>query len=190
MSFESDQALQRELTSGEKLLWSGQPRAGLLFRRSDALMIPFSLLWGGFAVFWEYNVIRHGAPFFFMLWGVPFLMMAGYITVGRFFVDAWQRARTYYGLTNQRILIVRGSSQNVKSLALSGLTDLSLEEGTDRAGTITLGPQIGVPHWFAASGWPGMSKQLPPTFELIENARSVYTRIREAQQASRVQRGA
>ena len=189
MSFESDQALQRELTKGEKLLWTGQPQGGLRLRPADALMIPFSLLWGGFAVFWEHSVIRNGAPFFFLLWGIPFLVMAGYIVVGRFFVDAWQRARTCYGLTDQRLLILRGVSREVKSLALAGLADISLQERSDRSGTITFGPQGGVPHWFAGSGWPGMNKQLPPTFELIENARSVYTRIREAQQASRARMG-
>jgi hypothetical protein len=67
MSYEAERAIRSELSSGEKLLWSGQPSGGLRLRPADALMIPFSLLWAGFAVSWELSVVRTGAPFFFRL---------------------------------------------------------------------------------------------------------------------------
>jgi hypothetical protein len=54
-------------------------------RRADALFIPFSLMWAGFAFFWETMAIRGGAPFFFWLWGIPFILIGVWITVGRFF---------------------------------------------------------------------------------------------------------
>jgi hypothetical protein len=37
--------------------------------------------------------------------------------------------------------------------------------------------------WLAGSSWPGTSRQLPPSFELIENARQVYGQIQTAQRA-------
>jgi PH (Pleckstrin Homology) domain-containing protein len=185
MSFESDREVTRELASGERLLWTDQPRRGLRLRYSDGFMIPFSLLWGGFAVFWEVSVIRSGGPAFFMLWGVPFVLMGMYITVGRFFADARQRARTYYGLTDQRVVIITGLfRRQVRSLPLRTLQDITLDERGDRSGTISFGGGNPMANWFGGSGWPNTGGQRAPAFELIENARQVHTRIRAAQAAA------
>ena len=97
--------ISQYLTKGESLKWSGVPRQGLVFRPSDALMVPFSVFWAGFAVFWEASVLKDGAPTFFALWGIPFVLMGLYITVGRFFHDAMRRAKIEYGVTDQRIII-------------------------------------------------------------------------------------
>lgn len=185
MNMESERAIRAQLGSGEKLLWSGQPRQGLRLRSADALMIPFSLLWGGFAAFWELSVIKNGGPLFFMLWGVPFVLMGLYITVGRFFADAYRRRRTAYGLTSERAVIVSGLfTQEVQSITLRTLGDIALTERSDRSGTITLGPAGRTPAWMAGSGWPGGGKSGPPTFEMIENARVVYDQLRGAQAKS------
>ena len=185
MSFESDQEVTRELASGEKLAWTGQPRPGLRLRSSDVIMVPFSLMWAGFAFFWELSAIRSGGSAFFVLWGVPFVLMGVYVTVGRFFADARQRARTYYGLTDQRVVIITGLfSRRVKSLPLRTLHDITLEERGDRSGTISFGGGNGMANWFGGSGWPGTEHQRAPAFELIENARQVHTRIRAAQAAA------
>jgi hypothetical protein len=175
-------SLRFALDRGERQLWAGAPRRGLVLRASDALLIPFSLMWGGFAVFWEASVLRDGAPIFFALWGVPFVLMGIYITVGRFFVDAARRARTAYAVTNERIVIEVGGvgpfAGSTKSLPLRTLSEVQLRERSDRVGTITFGPQ---PFRAAAFGgsWPGGHQV--PAFDLIPDARRVYDIIREAQ---------
>jgi hypothetical protein len=179
-----ERRIASELASSEKVLWSGTPRQGLMLRPADALMIPFSLLWGGFAVFWEYSVVKGGAPFFFTLWGIPFVAIGLYIIVGRFFTDSALRRRTYYAVTNERIIIVSGLfKETVKSLSLRNLSDMSLSTRPDGSGTITLGP-TSIQSWFAGSGWPGAGQNAPQTLEGIPNVRMVHEIIRQAQRAA------
>ena len=179
-----EQVISGQLGAGERLLGSGRPRQGLFLRPSDAALIPFSLMWGGFAVFWEYGVINSSAPFFFRLWGIPFVAIGLYMIFGRFFVDTRQRAHMYYGVTSQRVLIVSGLfSREAKSLNLKTLTDVSLSERAKGAGTIYFGSPG---PWWASSGmqWPGAGKQAVPSFESIERAREVYNIVRSAQAAA------
>jgi hypothetical protein len=177
--------IAREIGANERLLWSGQPRQGLMLRPADALLIPFSLMWGGFAMFWEAMVVRTGAPFFFKLWGIPFVLVGLYLIVGRFFADARQRARTIYAVTNERVIIVSGLfRETVTSLNLHMLSDISLSDKSDGSGTVSLGPSS--PYgWFASSGWPGGRQYMPPALEGIPGARAVYETIRQAQKAQK-----
>jgi hypothetical protein len=118
------------------------------------------------------------------LWGIPFVLVGLYFIVGRSFMDAWQRARTFYGLTNERLLIVSGVFQRqVKSISLRNLPELTLSERADRSGSISFGGVPVMNRWLAGSSWPGTRRQLPPSFDLIENARQVYGQIQSAQRA-------
>src|SRR6185437_8193931 len=92
-----------------------------VLRPSDAYMIPFSLLWGGFAIFWEIGALRTNGPnaVLMSIWGIPFVLAGLYLIVGRFFVDAGIRAKTFYGLTNHRAIIISGLfSRTINALAL------------------------------------------------------------------------
>jgi len=109
MNFEAQRMVQRELDSGEKLLWAGMPKQGTIFRGMDVFMIPFSLLWGGFAIFWEYMVLAmapqaqdtpEGFAIIFPLFGIPFVIIGLYMIFGRFIYDSKKRSKTFYGLTN------------------------------------------------------------------------------------------
>ena len=95
------------LLKGEKIIWQGKPAQGLLFTSRDWLLIPFSLLWGGFSIFWEKSVLDANAPIFMKLWGVPFVLIGLYLVVGRFLLDAWIRRGMNYAVTDKRVLILR-----------------------------------------------------------------------------------
>src|SRR5262249_19836926 len=184
--WDPDDVLRSQIGPAEQVLWAGRPPAGVRLRGSDAFLIPFSLLWGGFAIFWETMVIIGGHSVFFVLWGVPFVLLGLYFMFGRFLVDAEQRENTVYAVTSQRILIVSGVIRSkVTSLDLATLTDLSLTEHRSGGGTITFGRGQAMDrfNWWA---WPGMGGwQLVPSFELSTGARAVYELIRSAQQPAR-----
>lgn len=181
------ESIKKELGPGERVLWSGQPRQGVYLRGADIMLIPFSILWGGFAIFWEYSVITApNAPLFMSFFGIPFVVIGLYLIFGRFFVEAKQRASTHYAVTSQRIIIVSGLfSRGVKSLNLRTLSDLSLSEGGSNYGSIFFGGGSPFSFMFRGfSGWPGMSSQLGPHFDQIQGARGVYETIRNAQQGA------
>lgn len=162
------QTLDRELGRSEKLLWSGIPRQGMLLRPADAFLIPFSLLWTGFAVFWEHGVLSSRAPPFMILWGMAFVLLGVYFVIGRFFLDSYQRTRTCYAVTDERIIIVSGvASREVKSLPLRTLAEMTLRERPDGSGSITFGPIDPRYAMLAGTQWPGMGRRTPPAFESI-----------------------
>jgi hypothetical protein len=127
MENEAKQLILRELDAEERLLWAGQPRRGICFRRGDIYMIPFSLIWASFSIFWEIQAFRENAPRFFRFWGIPFILAGAYLVAGRFVWDAWRRARTFYGVTDRHILIVSSvGSKSTTMLALNTLPGLTL----------------------------------------------------------------
>lgn len=169
--------LDRNLMSGERMLWRGKPLPGPSFVARDALTIPFSLLWAGFAVYWNVSVWKTGAPLAFKPFGLPFLIMGLYISVGRFVVEASTRRRLEYGVTDRRILIGKRGSGSVRSIDLKHLPVLDLKERADGTGSIE----------FAASPVGGFGLQLSavgidptPRFLRIANARTVYEIIARA----------
>ena len=158
-----------------------------MLRSSDAYMIPFSLLWGGFAIFWETSVLHMSGPNaeFMSFWGIPFVLTGLYLIVGRFFVDAAIRARTLYGLTNRRAIIISGLfSRTINSLSLRTLTDISLQVRSDRRGTILLARPLPYSSWSSGMRWPGGSQYSTPAFEMIPEAEAVHDQLLEAQHAA------
>lgn len=169
------------LTGGERLLWSGRPAQGLLFTLHDLFLVPFSILWCGFAIFWETSVMAANAPLLFKLWGVPFVLVGLYFVFGRFLVDAWLRSGTIYGVTDRRVLILRAAPfHSFISLDLVGLLDIRLRRGLAGRGTIQFGEE---PMSFLGrtrrNTWsPALANV--PQFLAIPDAQTVYDRIEEA----------
>ena len=174
-----DDQVARLLRPGERVLWRGRPIPRRFILRGSPLVIPFTIAWFAFAIFWEASVLSSRAPGLFALWGVPFILIGAYITVGRFFV-AWREAqRTVYVLTDQRILVAGGAfTTRIQELSLRTLPSPTLDQGVDGVGTITFGPTFPYASWLPA-GWP-MMRAMSPSFTTIADASSVFRRIDEA----------
>ncbi len=169
-------------------MWSGRPKQGIAFSRSDLLAVPFSLMWGGFAIFWNYGVwtspnTGESIDWFMRLWGLPFLAVGLYLIVGRFFYDAWIRARSYYAVTNERILIFRNRpapkliSRDIQSLPMFELSEYRDGTGTivfdsDDLGYSWLGRSRGFGAWTPAGGTTAQ-------FFRIDKPHRVYEVIRK-----------
>ena len=184
-AFQSLNPFQSHLFPGEHILWTGQPKQGLAFSGKDALLIPFSLLWGGFAIFWNVAVWTFPATgqnvdWFMPLWGLPFLVVGLYLIFGRFIHDAALRKRLFYAVTDQRILVLRGlNSAKLKSLDIHRLPKLELSEHRDGTGTIEFDGE----NSFFGAGRNGFGYWTPSLsgatqFFRIDNPRKVFELIR------------
>jgi hypothetical protein len=179
-------ALLREaLAEAEVLLWSGRPAPGVRFTARDVLLVPFSLLWGGGALVWEYLALAARAPLVFCLWGLPFVVLGQYMIWGRFVADARRRARLVYGLTVHRAIVAReGWPRTVASFPIDARTEISLVESAGGRGTIRFGGSSAVEVARLQRGAP------PFAFESLPMARDVYQMILELQAVAGTERDA
>jgi hypothetical protein len=176
------------LVRGEKVIWRGRPRQGLMLTRRDALLIPFSSAWGGFTIFWESTVLRMPtAPMFMALFGAVFVLVGLFLMFGRFFLDAWIRSGVFYALTDRRILILRSRpSVSFQSVNLDRLPEATLNETSNGRGTIRFGPALSIWNGRAMGGsWAVWVASLDPTpqFLAIENVEKVFASVQERVQA-------
>lgn len=170
-------AFNGRLLPGERIIWSGQPGEGLILTSYDIFLIPFSLIWCGFAIFWTFGATTAGAPGFFTAWGLMFVCFGLYFVFGRFVVDAWIRGGMHYAVTDRRILIARSRpSEKFSAISISQLPDVTLSERSNGRGTIRFGQAVSM---WGNRGFGGWSPSLDPTpqFIAIEDCRRVFDLI-------------
>src|SRR5690606_28776965 len=93
-------------------------------------ILPFSIIWGGMAIFWEASALgltsfsgtsKAGAPIVFLIFGIPFVLIGLYFIFGRFILKRVKKSKTWYLVTNQRVVVVSnflGSSVNSSRIDL------------------------------------------------------------------------
>lgn len=180
----SDDLFQGRLLPGERISWAGRPGQGLQFTARDIFLIPFSLAWCGFAIFWTVMATGAGGPSFFTLWGMMFVCIGLYFVAGRFVTDAWIRRGLRYAVTDRRILIARAAPfGKFTALNLNQLPDIDLAERGNGRGTIRFGRAPSTWNNRPSAAW---SPALDPTpqFIAIEDSRRIFDLIQKlAQQA-------
>jgi hypothetical protein len=196
-------AVQPELTSGESILWAGQPNPRVILHKDDLVLIPFSLLWGGFAIFWEAGVSGYwgsgpnaGKQWAFgMLWGVPFVLVGQYIIWGRFLYAAWKKKRTHYAVSERRVIVVQnGWKRQMASAYIDALPTLVKEGGSSGIGTLRFAlvepiwsGQLRGESWYRSwhGPWHGLSIGSVPTFLDIDDVDSVYRLVSDLRERTR-----
>jgi hypothetical protein len=151
------EALQRELRSGERLIWSGQPRPSA-FARPMLPVAAFGLLFLGFAVFWTVAAAaaawtagnRSSAPagfdwlaLLFPLFGLPFLLIGAGLVLSPLAMRRSAR-RTIYAVTARRAIIMRGTllgGREVRSFTIDDLHQMSRHERRDGSGDLVFQEQ-------------------------------------------------
>lgn len=183
MDFSQDPyyVFQEDLRPGERLLWTGQPNPNRLLTAADGCMIPFSLMWGGFAFFWEAMAIgaflkAGGMGIIMVLWGLPFCAVGAWLIFGRFFTLRSQRKRTYYGVTDQRLLFVTlGRNRQMQYIPIDRDLNVQKTARTDGTGSLAFGDKQ-MPAWVATAAMSRRTGAQIPAF----------TEIREVDEVARI----
>jgi hypothetical protein len=191
-------SFQPDLLRDEKVVWAGQPDARFHFSSEDLFLVPASLLWGGLAILWEAAVFgfwggKGPVPWFFVLWGIPFVLVGQYLIWGRFVYKMYKNRRTFYALTNQRALILSTiRSRQLQAFFLNQLPTINKTTRRDGSGTLEFPRRDGrgalnfgfLPKWAAVAlassdmdfsyGWSGPTA---PAFCDIPDVEGVYQLI-------------
>jgi hypothetical protein len=165
---------------GERVVWSGRPATGIMLSPRDIFLIPVSVLWCGFAVFWTGAVAVTHAGIGMILYGLMFVTIGLVVMVGRFFLDAWLRAGTRYLLTDRRVLISRPRPfSDFTAVSLDRLPDARLSERKDGRGSVRFGQSSGLFGGRSFSIWvPALDPT--PQFVAIADARRVFDLVQRS----------
>jgi hypothetical protein len=180
------------LGPGEKLLWAGRPPQKLvMFNIGDLFLIPFFLVWTGFACFWELAAIGiflsdPASPAIIMpLFGLPFVAIGFFMLGGRFAGDVMVRRSTYYALTDRRVMIVTGrKGQTVTSVPLEKIENIGMMIHRNGTGTLNFTGVPGMAMLGSATVYArstGKGVNTPPLFDHIVEPKKVYDMVMKAQ---------
>ena len=165
------------LEPGERVLWSGAPRTGLMFRSSDILQVVVSLI-----ILYVFATQLRNASFrgpIDIILGLVIFIAVMYFAVGRFFFDAYRRRRSAYALTSERMLIRESVLSNfVKSFPLNTITDTGLRDMGNGFGNIWIQRR------YLPTGWQDprlmRTRGRPIGFAMIPDASRVYDLLEAA----------
>lgn len=118
----------------EYILWEGAPEKGVSLTSRDIVLLPFSVIWLGFALFWEYLAVTTSGSLLMMVWGLPFIGVGLYLLFGRFLQTLYLRDKTFYIITNKKLIIRTGSK--VKIYRSADLPPMNIQHHRDGTGTI------------------------------------------------------
>jgi hypothetical protein len=131
--------VELDLEHGEKQLWIGTPRHGLIFTRADAIISVAAIVWLMIAYGWQASVLPRldVTGVVLSLIGLPFVVVGLYALPVRFFLDARRRKLTTYAITPRRAITLVGSTMT--SRPLGELRDARVLDHGNGTGSIVFG---------------------------------------------------
>jgi hypothetical protein len=137
MNPDIQQTLQQFVRSDERLVWCGRPdpaAAGMANWTQSLVGLSFLAVTAILAL--APGDPTEPTPVFLILLTIPFVAMGVWMTT-RTFRDYALAGHTFYGVTDQRVLIVRlWPATAVKSFAPEDIGDISTKENPDGSGDI------------------------------------------------------
>ena len=165
------------LKPGERIVWSGKPKQGLLLRDADMIAIPMSIMLLGFALLLDFLALN-----FDVRWPVIFFAVTSsgafiYLGIVRFFTGARRRRHIEYCLTNKRVLLLHGPKGKLETLPLSQIDKAEVTAEKDGSGHVSFGNSNPVWPWLLGTFY--FSSAAIPGFELIPDVEAVYDKLVE-----------
>jgi len=186
---ELDSRVRTELSSGERLLWVGQPQPGRSMRAAIPIVL-FGLPWTAFAIFWMAGAsglllggFGNGPPaafrILFPLFGLPFVL----IGLGMLSAPFWLRRRakrTCYALTDRRAILWQAGwfgGIEVRSYGPEELTQIHRTQYADGSGSLVFEELVS----FSRNSRGHVSRSTTRRgFMYIDNVRAVEELLRKA----------
>lgn len=161
------------LNPAEQVLWASPAGRGLILDGPDWFMSGFGALFTAVSAGIFYKTPAGLLPF--QVSFVLFVGVGAYLMIGRLLLDAWKRQRTYYAVTNRRVLIRQlAPFARFHSLSLDRLPQIELTERSEAGGDIWFGPKPSVE--FVLEG-EGNAARRPLGFRGIPEAHDVFRLI-------------
>lgn len=96
------------LEPDEYIQWTGKPEKGFYMDFSDGFRWLFSAFWMAFCTYFIYLVIRERESVQLLIFAVPFWLLGAYFLVWQNCFSFVLRFKTYYVITNKRVIIKKG----------------------------------------------------------------------------------
>ena len=178
--------LGRLLQRDEKVVWGGKP-VRKAFILPGLAAIPFGLIFLAFSIFWMWSSASIGAPGFFTLFGLPFVLVGFALTFGPSMVLLVRYKNTEYMITNKRIITQTGAiGIDTRFVDFEKIQEVYVQIGfIDKLfGTGTLYAMTAGFSGFAFTGrqgygYPGM-QGLRPSFAALKEPYEVQRLLQEA----------
>lgn len=128
-----------ELLNNEKIMWIGQPETSVIFTSEDFLPTLFGLIFLILGVVSEMFAAKDG-ELLIILFCLLFVIIGIYLLFGRFIQKRYAKKRTYYAVTNQRVLILTHfMSRSLQSKYINKVSDINKIVSKKGIGTIHFG---------------------------------------------------